>query len=316
MDVSRICLLGGTGFVGRAVADAAYARGLARLRVLTRSEPRARALRVVPTLEVMVGDPYDDGDLAAAFEEMDAVVNLVGILHPRGGETFARTHAQLPGRVARACRASGVRHLVHVSALGAASAAPSEYLRSKAAGEDALRREADTVAWTILRPSVIFGQEDRFLNLFARLVGTFPVVPLAGARARFQPIWVEDVARAVVAVLGQTRAFGRAYDLCGPRAYTLEALVRFVADTLGRRPRIVALPDALARLQAAVLEHLPGRLMTRDNLRSMQVDNVCAGGFPALFGFQPTALEAIVPGYMTAASSRARYPRYRDHAGR
>jgi NADH dehydrogenase len=203
---------------------------------------------------------------------------------------------------------------VHLSALGASDKAPSNYLRSKAAGEAALRMGAGVVPWTILRPSVIFGEGDRFLNLFAHLVKLFPVIPLGAAQARFQPVWVEDVARCCVAALGDARAFGQVYELCGPRAYTLRELVELVAATLGVRRTVVALPGALAEMQAFVLEHLPGSLMTRDNLRSMSIDNVCTGKRPPICDYEPAAIEAVLPKYLGAASGGARYARYR--AGR
>ena len=315
MDVGSICILGGTGFVGRVIADQATERGI-RVRVLTRSQPRARALTVLPTVEVMVGDPADEATLARAFEGMDAAVNLIGILHETRAQSFTAVHAELPRRAAQAARASGIRHLVHVSALGASEKGPSRYLRSKAAGEAAVKMTAGGVPWTILRPSVVFGEGDRFLNVFATLVRLFPVIPLAGAGARFQPIWVEDVARCAMAALGNPRAFGQAYDLCGPRVYTLAELVQVVASVLGKRRRVVALPGPLAGMQAFVLEHLPGHLMTRDNLRSMSVDNVCSGRLPPMCAFEPAAIEAVLPEYLGATAIAARYARYRDQAGR
>jgi NADH dehydrogenase len=315
VDIGAICILGGSGFVGRSIADQACARGL-RVRVLSRSRTRTRPLTVLPTVEIMVGDPRDEATLGRALEGMDAAVNLVGILHEGAGRSFSAVHAELARKVVRACQASGVGQLLHMSALGAAEDAPSAYLRSKAGGEAAVREAVDAPHWTIFRPSVVFGQDDRFLNLFATLVRLFSVIPLGAAHARFRPIWVEDVARCFVRALGDARVSGRSYDLCGPRAYSLGELVEFVARTLGRRRWIVPLPDALARMQAAVLEHLPGQLMTRDNLRSMSVDNVCTGAFPEVFGFAPAALEAVVPEYLADVSARARYARFRDHAGR
>ncbi|HET7546204.1 MAG TPA: complex I NDUFA9 subunit family protein [Usitatibacter sp.] len=309
MEIASVCLLGGTGFVGTAIADLA-SQGGARIRVLTRSLPRARHLTVLPTVELMLGDPSDEKTLEKAFEGMDAVVNLVGILH-EGRQDFSAVHAELPRKVARACRAGGVQHLVHVSALGASEKGPSRYLRSKAAGEAAVRLASSELAWTILRPSVIFGEGDRFLNLFATLARLFPAIPLAKAGTRFQPIWVEDVARCCVAALGNPAAFGQAFDLCGPRVYTLEELVRLVAATLGLERAIVPLPDALAKLQAMILEVLPGKLMTRDNLLSMSVASVCSGRAPAFCAFEPAAIEAVIPEYMGPESIGARYARYR-----
>ncbi len=315
MDIESICLIGGTGFVGHAVAEHASTQGL-RVRVVTRNALRARELLVLPTVEAMLADPNDEKSLVKAFENIDAVVNLTGILHEGGGATFRSVHVELPRKIARACRSAGVRRLLHMSALGASAQGPSEYLRSKAEGEAAVRESAGDLPVTIFRPSVIFGERDRFLNLFATLARVFPVIPLSGARARFQPVWVEDVARSVVAALGDSRTFGQAYELCGPRAYTLEEMVRFVAATLGRRPRIVALPAPLATLQALVFEHLPGKLLTRDNLRSMSVDNVCGACFPAVFGFEPSSLESVAAEYLVGTGTRARYQRFRNYAGR
>jgi len=315
MEISRICVFGGSGFVGRSVVEQAYAQGLL-VRLVTAYAPAAMPVAVVPTVDIVTADIFDDRALARACEDMDAVINLVGILHPSRGRGFDAVHVELPRRIARACHTAGVQHLLHMSALGADAQGPSEYQRSKGRGEEAVRQAAGVLPCTIFRPSVIFGEGDRFLNLFAQLVRAFPVVPLAGARARFQPIWVEDVARCFVQSLGETRAFGETFNLCGPRAYSLEELVRFVADTLGVRRRIVPLSPSLARMQAFVLEHLPGRLMTRDNLASMSVDNVCADRFPALFGFAPAPLEAVAPSYLTGAHTRSRYQRYRHVAGR
>ena len=315
MRAEKVCILGGTGFVGRAVADQLTATGL-RVRVVTRRQVRARELAVLPTVEVVEADIHDPQALRRCFDDVDVVVNLVGILHETRRQSFQRCHAELPARVVEACRASGVQQLIHMSALGASAEGPSKYLRSKAAGESAVRQGAGILPYTIFRPSVIFGEGDNFLNLFATLVRTMPVIPLAGARARFQPVWVEDVARCFAAAVGNRHAFGQVYELAGPRVYTLGELAHFVANTLGKRRVIVGLPGFAARLQAFVFEHLPGKLITRDNLDSMSVDNVATQPFPALFGFKPSPLEAVVPAYLHASSARARYARYRGHAGR
>jgi NADH dehydrogenase len=316
MDIERVCLIGGTGFIGRAVANQLSPRG-ARVRILTRYDQAAAPVKLLPTVEVMTGSPHDDAALAEALDDMDAVVNFVGILSESRGRTFQRAHVELPRRIAEACQKQGVQHFVHVSALGASPTGPSAYQRSKGAGEEALKQAAGVLPWTIFRPSLVFGEGDRSLNMFADLARIFPVIPLGRANARFQPIWVDDVARAVCSSLGDMRTFGQTYELCGPRAYTLQELVGIAAGAVGRKPHIVPLPDGLANLQAAVFECLPGKVLTRDNLRSMSVDNVCGCPFPALFGFQPAALEAIVPEYMgDAGTPRARYARFRHYAGR
>jgi len=311
---ARVLVLGASGFVGRSVCARLGAAGVA-VRALTRDRLKSRPLTVIPSLEIFEASPHDDAGLARALDGMDAVVNLVGILHASRREPFEKVHARLPARLARACRAAGVGRLVHVSALHADPGGPSEYLRSRGRGEAALRAEGAGLAITILKPSVIFGRDDSFLNLFAGLVKPLPVVPLAGAGVRFQPVWVEDVARAVTACLGDARTAGQSYDLCGPQAYRLAEIVGYVARLQGLDRIIVPLPGWAATAQAFVLEHLPGPLMTRDNLASMKVDSVCSCPFPEVFGFAPSAMEAIVPEYMAAAGLRGRYAHYR-RAGR
>jgi NADH dehydrogenase len=315
VNISSVCIVGGSGFVGRSVADHLCARGL-RVRVLTRSRPRAMRIAVLPTAEIEVVNPHDATALTRAFENMDAVVNLVGILNEGGGRTFRGAHVELPRRVVQACHAAGVQHLLHMSALGASPNGPSMYQRTKAEGEGAIRATAGILPVTFFRPSVIFGEGDRFLNLFATLVRLMPVIGLARADARIQPIWIEDVARCFADALGNPRCFGKTFELAGPKVYTLGELVRFVADTLGRRRAIVGLPAPLGYLQALTLEMLPGKLMTRDSLRSLSVDNVCAKPFPEEFAFRPAPLESVVPEYLAGSTARSRYGRYRHYAGR
>jgi NADH dehydrogenase len=314
MDIQTICIIGGSGFVGRSVADQACAAGY-RVRVVTRSRLRARHLTVLPTLEVMVADVNDDAGLTRSLEGMDAVINLVGILAERGRATFKSAHVDLPRRIGAAALKKGVQRVLHMSALGASTTGPSEYQRSKGEGETAVKTGPSEIAWTIFRPSVIFGEHDSLLNMFASLARISPFIPLASAQARFQPVWVEDVARCFVGALRDSRTFRQAYDLCGPRVYTLEEMVRFAATTSGHPRRILRLPNAAAQMQAFTFEHLPGKLLTRDNLRSMTVDNVCTGPFPAVFGFTPSAMEAVVPEYLSG-HLRARYDQFRHNAGR
>lgn len=310
-----VCVLGGTGFVGRALA-AELARGGVAMRLLTRDPAAAGALTVLPTARLVAADVHDESQLARHFEGVDAVVNLVGILHETRGATFERCHAELPAKVARACEAAGVGHLVHMSAMAVAEDGPSEYLRSKGRGERAVRDLCRRTPWTIFRPSVIFGEDDAFLNLFATLVRFAPLVPLAGSGARFQPVWVKDVAACFARALGDARCFGGDWDLGGPRVYTLAELVRYVGEVTGHPRAVLPLPMAVGRLQALVLERLPGKLMTRDNLRSMAVDNVSRTDFPAFLGVQPSPLESVVPGWLGRNAQESRFAPYRDRAGR
>ena len=246
-------------------------------------------------------------------------MSLVGVLHSRSGEPygpdFARAHVELPKKIVAACRGAGVKRLVHVSALGASGDGPSEYQRSKAAGEAAIRSTGADLDWVILRPSVIFGRDDRFLNMFADLAAVFPVLPLAGASTRFQPVHVEDVAEVVWRSLTSPEAAGQTYELAGPAVYTLRQLVEYVSDLVGKPRPVIALPEGLAMLQARLMELAPQPLMSRDNVRSMRVDNVATGD-PLPFGLVPTAVEAVVPTWLGTEAMRAHYYPFRRHARR
>jgi NADH dehydrogenase len=316
--MSRILVLGGTGFVGRAVCERLVEDGGGGGRVLvpTRRQPHANAVRQLPTVEVVQADVHDDATLARLVGRSDAVINLVAILHGSAA-AFEHVHVALPRRLAEACRSTGVKRLVHVSALGVGPGSPSNYLRSKTAGEEALR--AAGLDLTVLRPSVIFGADDSFLNLFAGLQRLTPLVPLAGSDARFQPVWVEDVADAVVRALDDPASIGQTYECVGPRVYTLSELVRLAGRWSGHERLQIPLPAVAARLQALTMEMLPGTpLMSRDNLDSMKVPNVATGKLPGLeaLGITPTPLEAVGPGYLGAEFGRARLERWRRVAGR
>ena len=309
MKHSNILVVGGTGFVGRHLVAALAARG-ANVAVPTRRRDRAKHLILLPTVEVIEADVGDAKTLARLAAGRDAVVNLAGILH---GPGFKRAHVELAQGVVNACHTAGVKRLLHMSALGADPAGPSEYLRSKGVGEQAVLA-ADDLAVSVFRPSVIFGPEDRFLNLFAQLAGLFPVLALASPEARFQPVYVGDVVKAMLVALDSPEAAGKRYDLCGPRECTLRELVEFVCAVTGRRRLIVGLPDGLAWLQARVMELLPVKLLTRDNLQSMKVPSVCDCAFP--FGIQPAALEALAPAWLAPSGPRERYPQLRWRARR
>ncbi|ALM84652.1 complex I NDUFA9 subunit family protein [Bordetella sp. N] len=300
----RILILGGTGFVGRHLA-ATLAKAGHVLRVPTRGYAHGRDLLVLPTVTLFQADIYDDATLDRLVQGCDAVVNLVGILHgDRGkpyGAAFARAHVTLPQRVAASCRRHGVRRFVQMSALGADSAGPSMYLRSKGDGEAAVRQVwADTEpAWTLVRPSVIFGADDDFTNLFARLARRFPVLPLAGANARLQPVHVGDVATAIAAMIANPHAAGKTYELAGPQVYTLGEVAGLCARWSGHPRPVCLVPDGLGRMQASMLAMLPGKkLMTPDNLDSLRSDNVAAEPMAPELGVVPASMDALVPGYL------------------
>jgi len=302
-----VLVVGGSGFVGRHLAAALVKRG-ARVTVPTRRRERAKHLLLLPTVELIETDVGRAGELERLAAGKDAVVNLVGVLHSRRGRRdergpndygpdFAHAHVELAQSVVNACRAAGVKRLLHMSALGADPQGPSEYLRSKGIGERAALA-AEDLAVTVFQPSVIFGPEDSFLNLFAQLARFLPVLALACPEARFQPVYVGDVARAFVAALDAHDTHGRRYTLCGPRQYTLRELVQAVCRITGRQRLIIGLGDRLSYLQARMMELAPVKLMTRDNYYSMQVPSVCQGGFP--FGIEPAALEGVAPGWLAA----------------
>ena len=315
--LNNILVLGGTGFVGRAVCERLVERSVAgRIVVPTRRMAHGLRVRSLPNVELLEANVHDDAPLARTLVGVDAVINLVAILHGSQAD-FERVHVALPRRLASACATAGVRRLVHVSALGVGPGAPSNYLRSKTEGEAVLT--AAGLDLTLLRPSVIFGAEDKFLNVFAQLQSLAPLIPLAGSGARFQPVWVEDVASAIVACLDQAQTIGQTYECAGPQVYTLSELVRLAGRWSGHERPQIPLPGFAGRLQAMLMELLPGEpLMSRDNVDSMSVPNIASGQLPGLtaLGIDPAALEAIGPGYLGAVSGRARFDRFRAGAGR
>ncbi|ROR34526.1 complex I NDUFA9 subunit family protein [Inmirania thermothiophila] len=325
MRPMRICILGGTGFVGRHLIPRLL-RGRHRLVVPTRHPHRHRDLLpqpagngnyTEPVLELVEADVHDEATLTRLLAGCDAAVNLVGILNDpaRDGAGFRRVHVELPRKLVAACRAAQVPRLLHMSALNAGRG-ESRYLRTKGEGERVVR-EAEGLAVTVFRPSVIFGPDDRFFNRFATLLRLSPgVFPLACPEARLAPVYVGDVAQAFVTALAEAETAGAAYDLCGPRTYTLRELVRFTARTLGVRRLILGLPDALSRLQARILERLPGQPFTYDNYLSLQVASTCEGPWPAILGGPPASVEAVVPAYLARRTWRGRLSDFRRLARR
>lgn len=318
MNPKRVVIVGGSGFIGSAIANRLCEAGI-RVLIPTRRRSRAGHVLLLPNVEVVEADVHDPAALANLFAGADAVINTVGVLHSRSGTPFgpdfARAHVELPQKIVAACRAAGVPGLVHISALGASIDGPSEYQRSKAAGELAIHAAGADIAWTILRPSVVFGRGDSFLNLFAGLARSLPVLPLAGAGCRFQPVYVEDVAEAVWQSLIRPQAAGQTFELAGPTVYTLRQLVEYVSALVGKPRPVVPLPEGIAMLQARLMEFAPQPLMSRDNVRSMRVDNV-AHGDPLPFGLHPSALEAVAPAWLGEAGPRAFYYPFRRHARR
>jgi len=308
MRKHRICLLGGTGFVGRHLVTHLARQGHF-LRILTRRRERHRNLLVVPTLELVETNIHYVSDLSTHFKDCDAVINLVGVLNDGKApeESLEAMHADLPRKVTEACRFNGITRLLHMSALNADPKGPSAYLRSKGTGENLVHEAArEGMQVTSFRPSVIFGQDDDFFNRFARLLALTPVLPLACPDARFAPVYVGDVVSALVRALDDKRTFGQRYELCGPESHTLLDLVSYTARAAGLWRVIMGLGDGASRLQARVMEWAPGKPFTRDNYLSMQVDSVCRSDGLKALGITPTSIDAVVPAYL-GRQSKARY---------
>ena len=310
----RVLILGGTGFVGRHVCEKLTRIGC-RMTVITRRASQAAAIQSMPKVRVLEGDVYNQAFLAQYMAQHDVVINLIAILH--GSEAaFDKAHVQLPQIISAACQQSGVKRLIHISALGASAQGPSLYQRSKAQGESVLQQAG--LDLTILQPSVIFGAEDKFLNLFAKLQHIAPVVPLAGASTRFQPVWVEDVASAVAHCVTHHNTIGHTYEICGPDILTLKELVQKSgqwAGVKGGQGRwVFGIPNNIAWLQAFLMELAPGQpLMSRDNLRSMQVDNIASGKALELrdMNIHASSVSSVAPTYLGHSGACAKLDVFR-----
>lgn len=315
-----ILLLGGSGFLGTAIALKLAAQGR-RIIVPTRRIRHADTLLMVPQVDVVEADIHDDSTLTRLMSGVDAVINLVGILQGGNGSPygarFAKAHVELPQRIVRAMKLKNVRRILHISALGVtgSQSSPSMYLRSKTDGERVVR--GSFLNWTIYRPSVVFGPGDNFLNMFAKLASIAPILPLAGADVKFQPVYVDDVAQAIVNTLDNPESEEKTYELAGPRVYTLRQLVDMAARLSGNPRPIIGLPGPIAWLQALAMEMLPGEpLISRDNVNSMKIDNVATAAISPDLGITPRALEPIAAHYLTPAASLTPMDRYRNKAHR
>jgi uncharacterized protein YbjT (DUF2867 family) len=306
-----ICVLGGTGFVGRHLV-ARLARDKHQVKVLTRRRERHRDLLVLPTVELVEANVHDEAALFEQFKGVDVVINLVGILNERRKGAFKQAHVELPRKVLAACKKNNIKRLLHMSALHADVAkGPSLYLKTKGEGEQLVYAATD-IDTTSFRPSVIFGPDDSFLNRFAELLKLAPYFfPLACPNSRFAPVYVNDVAEAYANAIDNRATFNQGYDLCGPHVYSLKKLIEYTAEQAGLKRRIIGLSNSLSFLQAVTMEHAPGKPFTRDNFKSLQVDSVCQEGFPVVFGITPTPLESVVPSYLGRSNYRARFFTYR-----
>ena len=297
--MSSICILGGTGFVGRHLVARLVACGHS-VKVLTRHRFRHTDMLVLPTLSLVQADVYDPGVLREEFEGCDAVVNLVGILNERGhkGAGFRLAHVEFTEAVLQACRGARVRRLLHMSALHADKHGPSHYLRTKGEAAEKVYAARQLEA-TVFEPSVIFGPGDSFLTRFAALLKRMPLIfPLACPKARFAPVYVGDVVEAYTRCIERRAGVGQRYVLCGPKTYSLKELVRYTARLTGHRRLVLGLPRPAAWLQAAIMEWLPGKPLSLDNYRSLKLDSVSDEDGLATLHIAPTPLESIAPTYL------------------
>ncbi|MBL1259735.1 MAG: complex I NDUFA9 subunit family protein [Thiotrichaceae bacterium] len=312
-----IAVLGGTGFVGqhlvRTLIEAGY-----QVRVLARHRERCRELLVLPRVSVIDTNIMTLSNLHKHFAGCSAVINLVAVLNESKKGAFQRLHVDLPRMIIDACVANKIERVIHMSALNAyAGKAPSRYLTSKGEGEDTIHTGADEgINVTSLRPSVIFGPGDNLFNRFASLLKCITHLPLACPNARFAPVYVNDVVDVIVKSLNKKATFGQRYDLCGPRAYTLQQLLEFTIKTQGINRKVIPLGNGMSKVMARIMGMMPGKLFTYDNYLSMQIDSVSREQFPAIFNITPQPLEAIVPRYLMNQNQRGQFDRFRLYAGR
>jgi len=310
----KIAIIGGTGFVGQHIASVLAKKGYWQIKILTRRREDKRHLLVLPTAEVITTDLYNQDALNKQLKDCDTVINLVGILNERGhdGEGFYKAHVELAEKVIEACQVNGIKRLLHMSALNAdAEKGSSHYLRTKGKAEN-LVLSADNIHTTSFKPSVIFGGNDSFFNRFAQLLKLMPAFfPLACPDAKFAPIWVNDVAHAMVNSIDRPDTFGKAYNLCGPKVYTLRELVEYTAKNLGLRRKVIGLSDSMSHLQARVFERIPGKPFSVDNYGSLQTDSICDANHLVGLGVEAHAIETIMPKFLAATTPRDHYQRFR-----
>lgn len=309
---SNICLIGGSGFIGTELAAQLTNAGK-NIRVLSRDLRKMKSLRVVPTVDVHQVDPHDEKSLTQAFTGQDVVINLVGILNQSVGKggTFAEAHTELARNIASASKKAGVKHIIQISSLHAdAENGPSEYLRTKGEACNILRDSG--VPLTVFCPSVVFGNGDGLFTRFANLLHAMPFMPLACADARFAPVYVGDVAKQITRAIDDPEFIGQSVNLCGPEVFTLREIVQYTADVLEIKRPIIGLPDGIAKIQAWVMEWIPGKPFSRDNFNSMQVDSVCDDSD----SHQPTSVHKIVPTYLGKMNRQSRLQHYRELARR
>jgi len=316
MKNKTIGILGSSGFVGRHLLDNLSAKGY-KLVAFVRHKSRSRDLAMYPNTQVVEVDIHNESALTNAIRDCDIVINLVGILHEDrfGAEnTFENIHVNLPHKIVKSCNAADIERLMHISAINADPAAlESKYLASKGEGENIVLVQSNRkLKTTVFKPSIIFGSDDSFINMFADMLRwPVPVLPLACPNFKLAPIAVEDVVGFIINVLDDTKTFGKVYNLCGKETYTLHKLVLMVKDILGRRTRIIPLSNFWSKMQALILGILPGKMFTLDNFYSLQKDAICDGKDNVLVG--KIGLKARLSGIVDSPKNKDKFSYYRKH---
>ena len=307
---SVVTVFGGSGFLGRHTVQA-LARAGYRLRVAVRHPNLAGYLPPMGTvgqIQLLKCNVLNKEAVARAVQGSEAVVNLVGILYPAGGQTYEGIHVTAPTIIGKAAKAAGVKSVVHVTTTGISTESESRYSRSKAEGEEALRHEFPDA--TILKPSIVFGPEDNFFNKFANLARFVPALPLiGGGHTKFQPVCVTDVADAVAYCVREGATHGKTYELGGPNVYSFKQMLEVVLRVTGRRRALIPVPFFLASIKAMFLQFLPGKLLTPDQVTFLKTDNVVAPGALTFadLGIIPDSLEAVLPSYLWRFRARGQY---------
>lgn len=332
MKIEKVCILGGTGFVGSSLTSKLSARGI-KTKLISRHPGRHRDLLVLPNVEIVESDITDINRLSFYLHDVDAVINLVGILNDSShdGIAFRKVHVDLPKMIVQACQKNDINRLLHMSALNAdQGSSPSHYLRTKSEGENHLHIYTEKgLNVTTFRPSVIFGPGDDFFNRFARLIKMSPVIyPVPRAQSKFAPVYVGDVTDCMIDALFDDSSAGKRFDLCGPNEYSMMQLIEYTASVIDSKTKLFALPDSIAKLVAHLSDFgtsiplisrsmemmIPGLKDARfsiDNFRSMLVDSTCPNG-----EHMPTAIEDIVPTYLGKQNTQHRYDKSRVNVRR
>jgi len=318
MKNNRVCILGGTGFVGRHLTARLTAMGI-ECRIPTRSPELYRALRLNGPVELVQTNLFDQEQLCSSFSRCDAVINLVGILNQDSTSSFQQLHVELPDLIIDACKDAKVKRLLHMSALNASTTGEvSDYLYTKGEAQNRVLTNSSShggLNVTSFGPSVIFGPDDSFFNRFAGLLKLVPgPFPLACPDTRFAPVYVGDVARAFAESLDNKKTWKKHYELCGPRSFSLQELVQYSAKQLGLNKQIIGLNDSLSRLQGRALGMLPGKPFSYDNYLSLQIDSICSSDGLSQLGIPATDIDAVVPYYLGQGSQRSRYLKLRSQA--